>query len=66
MKLTDDLMIRIKNAANVIIITDMTHSQQIEFLQNTRPDGVAPADWILSVNMYITHIETGGCFQAEE
>lgn len=65
MTLTDNLMIRIKNAAHVIIITDMTHSQQNIFLQNTRPDGVDPMDWAASVALYLAH-DAGGIYTAEE
>lgn len=63
MTLDNNLMMRIKNAANVIKITNMTYQQQQIFLNNTRPEEVAPADWILSVMLYLT---TGEKLQAAE
>lgn len=63
MTLDNNLMMRIKNAANVIKITNMTYQQQQIFLSNTRPEEVAPADWILSVMLYLT---TGENLQAAE
>lgn len=66
MTLDNNLLTRIRNAANVIKITNMTYNQQITFLANTCPPGVNYIDWAASVALYLVHDAAGEKLQAAE
>lgn len=60
MTLDNNLMMRIRNAANVIKITNMSYNQQLTFLANTCPPGADFMDWVASVAYYMAYDATGG------
>jgi len=66
MTLDNNLLTRIRNAANVIKITNMTYNQQITFLANTCPPEADFTDWAASVALYLVHDAAGEKLQAAE